>query len=182
MGEVSGVRRSVGRRMLNEVARPDQADAAVRAVAAIGLIAVGIIHTLELRDAIGGTAWLAAGFGLLAVTAPACALWLLARPGPLPWLGGGLICLSAGFGYVLTRSVGLPGDRADIGNWFEPLGVTSLITEAVVVILAARVIADLVAATRPRQARSVDGASRVRAPQARVIRSEPNPPISQRSR
>jgi hypothetical protein len=164
MSEVSGVRRLGGRRMLSDVARPDQADAAVRAVAVIGLLAVGIIHALEFRGQIGGAAWLAAGFGLLAVTAPACALWLLVRPGPLPWLSGGLMCLSAGLGYVLTRSVALPGDRADVGNWLEPLGVTSLIIEAFVVILAASVIADMVAAIRPGLAR----AGRARLTQARA--------------
>ena len=164
MSEVSGAKRPTGRRMLSDVARPDQSDAAVRAVAAIGLLAVGIIHALEFRGQIGGAAWLAAGFGLLAVTAPACALWLLARPGPLPWLSGGLICLSAGFGYVLTRSVGMPGDRGDVGNRLEPLGVTSLIIEAVVVILAASVLTDLVAAMRPGFART----GRVRVAQARA--------------
>ena len=164
MSEVSGARRTADRRMLSDAARPDQSDAAIRAVAAIGLIAVGIIHALEFRGQLNGAAWLAAGFGLLAVTAPVCALWLLARPGPLPWLGGGLMCLSAGFGYVLTRSVGLPGDRVDVGNWLEPLGITSLITEAVVIILAASVLADLAAAMRPRLAR----AGRVRVAHARA--------------
>jgi hypothetical protein len=63
-----------------------------------------------------------------------------------------LICLSAGFGYVLTRSVGLPGDRGDLGNWLEPLGVTALISEAVVVVLAASALSYLVAAIRPDEA------------------------------
>jgi hypothetical protein len=43
--------------------------------------------------------------------------------------------LAAG-GYVLTRSVPVPGDAGDVGNWLEPLGVASLAIEAVVVILA----------------------------------------------
>lgn len=157
--------------MVREVSgrrRPARADAAVRAVAAIGLIAVGIIHALEIRGQLSGAVWLAAGFGLLAASAPACALWLLARPGLLPWLGGGLICLSAGFGYVLTRSVGLPGDPGDVGNWLEPLGVTSLITEAVVVILAAFVLADLTAIQRPRPARSSAISNSARSESARL--------------
>ena len=59
-------------------------DAAARAVTAIGLMTVGIIHALEIPGQLSGAAWLTAGFCLIAVTAPACGLWLLARPGPLP--------------------------------------------------------------------------------------------------
>jgi hypothetical protein len=140
-------------REISGMRRPAQADAAVRAVAAIGLLTVGIIHALEIRGQLSGAVWLVAGFWLLAVSAPACALWLLARPGPLPWISGGMICLSAGLGFVLTRTVGMPGDPGDVGNWLEPLGVASLITEAVVVILAAFVLADQVT-LRPRLARA----------------------------
>ena len=44
---------------------------------------------------------------------------------------------------VLTRSVPVPGDPGDVGNWLEPLGVASLITEGVVVILAAMILAGI---------------------------------------
>jgi hypothetical protein len=121
---------------------PDlSADPGVRATAAIGLMGVGIIHALEIQGQLSGAAWLTAGFCLLAVAAPACGLWLLARPGPLPWLSGGLLCLSAALGYVLTRSTPMPGDAGDVGNWLEPLGVTALIVEVIVVILAGLVLA-----------------------------------------
>ncbi len=117
------------------------ADPGVRASAAIGLVAVGIIHALEIQGQLSGAAWLTAGFCLLAVAAPACGLWLLARPGPLPWLFGGLMCLFTALGYVLTRSIPVPGDPGDVGNWLEPLGVTALIIEVIVVILAGLALA-----------------------------------------
>ncbi len=111
------------------------ADPAVRAVGAIGLIAVGIIHALEIQGTLSGAPWLTAGFSLLAVVAPVAGLWLLARPAPLAWQFGGLLCLFTAAGYVLTRSAPVPFDRGDVGNWLEPLGVAALITEAIVVIL-----------------------------------------------
>lgn len=37
-------------------------DPAVRAVTAIGLLAVGIIHALEIPGQLGGAAWLTLGF------------------------------------------------------------------------------------------------------------------------
>jgi hypothetical protein len=36
--------------------------------------------------------------------------------------------------YVLTRTVGLPFDHSDIGNWGDSLGIAALFLEGVVVI------------------------------------------------
>jgi hypothetical protein len=112
------------------------ADPATRAVGAVGLIVVGIIHALEIPGQLSGALWLTAGFCLLALVAPIAGLWLVLRPTVLAWQFGGLLCLLTAAGYGLTRGVGMPGDRADVGNWLEPLGVAALITEAIVVILA----------------------------------------------
>ncbi len=35
----------------------------------------------------------------------------------------------------------MPGDAADVGNWLEPLGLASLITDGVVAVLAGLVLA-----------------------------------------
>ena len=56
------------------------ADPAVRAAGAIGVMAVGLIHVLEIQGQLSGAAWLIAGFVLLAASAPIAGLWLLARP------------------------------------------------------------------------------------------------------
>ena len=118
-------------------------DPAVRAAGAIGLMTVGVIHVLEIQGQLSGAAWLTAGFVLLGVVAPIVGLWLLARPSPAAWQVSALVCVSAFGGYVLTRSVPVPGDRGDVGNWLEPLGVVALITEAIVMILAALVLASI---------------------------------------
>jgi hypothetical protein len=39
-------------------------------------------------------------------------------------------------GYILTRSVGLPGDQGDVGNWGYWVGIESLVVEAALVILS----------------------------------------------
>lgn len=137
MSEVRKVQVSAG-----EQVQSQPADAAARAVAAIGLMSVGIIHALEIQGQLSGTVWLAAAFSSLAVVAPACGLWLLTRPGRMSWFAAGLVCLATALGYVLTRSVGLPGDTGDIGNWLEPLGITSLIIEGIVVIIAVMALTD----------------------------------------
>lgn len=118
-------------------------DPAVRAAGAIGLITVGLIHVLEIRGQLSGAAWLTAGFCLLAVSAPAAGLWLLARPSSAAWQFSGLVCLLAGVGYILTRSVPVPGDTRDVGNWLEPLGVAALFAEGIVALLAGLVLASI---------------------------------------
>ena len=69
------------------------ADPAVRAVGAVGLIAVGTIHALEIQRQLSGAFWLTAGFWLLAVVAPIAGLWRVLRPTRLAWRFGGLLCL-----------------------------------------------------------------------------------------
>jgi hypothetical protein len=115
-------------------------DPAVRAVTVIGLIAVGIVHALEIPGQVSGAVWLTIGFCLIAVVAPAAGLWLLIRPSLLAWELAGLVSGLAAAGYVLTRSVPVPGDAGDVGNWLEPLGVAALITEGVIVIIAVLIL------------------------------------------
>jgi hypothetical protein len=125
------------------------ADPATRATAAIGLLVIGVIHVLEIQGQLSGTVWLTVGFCLLAVAAPVAGLWVLARPSVPAWLFGALVSASAAAGYILTRSVPVPGDTGDHGNWLEPLGVAALMTEIVVVALAMLVLTSLYGAGRP---------------------------------
>ncbi len=147
MTQVRSRERPASRHPSRQYPPSQPADAAIRAVAAIGLMAVGIIHALEIQGQLSGAAWLTAGFCGLAIAGPVCGMWLLVRPGRLPWLAAGAICLSAALGYVLTRSVTVPGDPGDVGNWLQPLGVTALIIEGIVVVLAVIVLIDEIAAT-----------------------------------
>jgi hypothetical protein len=46
------------------------------------------------------------------------------------WLLGVLVAGGAIVAYIVSRSVGLPGFEHAVGRWFGPLGVVSLIVEA----------------------------------------------------
>ena len=117
------------------------ADPAVRAAGAIGLITVGLIHVLEIQGQLMGAVWLTVGFVLLAASAPVVGLWLLARPSSIAWQLSALVCLAAAGGYILTRSIAVPGDTGDRGNWLgDPLGPASLFVEGIVIILAVLVL------------------------------------------
>lgn len=68
----------------------------------------------------------------------AVALTIVDRPAL--YVAAAVECGSAIAGYVLTRLVAFPEVAADVGNWLEPLGVVSVLAEAVVVIAAARLL------------------------------------------
>jgi hypothetical protein len=111
-------------------------DPAVRGSAAVGLVSVGVIHALEIQGQLSGAVWLTVGFCALAAVAPVSGLWLLIRPTWRSWLLALAVSLSAALGYVLTRSLAVPGDPGDRGNWLEPLGLAALIIEWLIVFLA----------------------------------------------
>jgi hypothetical protein len=45
------------------------------------------------------------------------------------------VCGAAVIGYAATRLVAFPMLADDVGNWFEPLGVVSVLSESLVVVL-----------------------------------------------
>jgi hypothetical protein len=55
---------------------------------------------------------------------------------PVPFLASGVVCALAITAYCLTRLVAFPQLGDDVGNWGEPLGVVSIASEAVVVVLS----------------------------------------------
>jgi hypothetical protein len=46
-------------------------------------------------------------------------------------------------GYVLSRTVGVPGDPGDVGNWGYTLGTVSLVVEGTFVVIAVVVLRNL---------------------------------------
>ena len=107
-------------------------------VAAVLCLAVAVIHVidqggLKLRD----PTYVGVGYWLLEVTAVITAILLLIRATWLTWVLALLVAAGPLVGYILSRSSGLPGYTDDIGHWTEPLGVVSLLVEAVLLILAA---------------------------------------------
>ena len=59
------------------------------------------------------------------------------------WLVAAAVGAGPVLGYVLTRGPGLPDATDDRGNWGEPLGVASLVVEAILILLALACAAQL---------------------------------------
>ena len=114
---------------------------AVRLAGALLALAVAGVH---VADQGGITAfnsppdWLGWAFRIIEVAGVLTALLLLLpRSGWLGWAAGALLGIGPFLSYLASRSIGLPGDHADVGNWGYWVGTDSLIMEAALVILCA---------------------------------------------
>jgi hypothetical protein len=102
----------------------------LRIIAVVAIVATGLIHLVTARDSFGeatykGLLFVANGIGALVAAVG------VYRDRNWGWLLGAFVAAGAFLGYVLSRTVGLPGLPAEPDAWFEPLGVASLIAEGV---------------------------------------------------
>jgi hypothetical protein len=104
---------------------------------AILCLAVGLIHIQDQGGFWGDQTpeWIAVGYYLVEVVAGIGAL-LLARQQLLGWVVALGVSVGPATGYILSRSVGLPGDPGDVGNWGYTLGTVSLVVEGLLFILS----------------------------------------------
>ena len=138
--------------MFDHIARwqPDQGAAATtRAVGALALAGLAVIHVVDLPGTLGPTPLV--GLGYLGIIAAAILIAgvLIARPHWLAWGAAAAVAGSAMGGYILTRALpgGFLGDHHDVGNWHCSLGIAALSVESVILLLV------LLAALGARQAR-----------------------------
>ena len=108
-----------------------------RGAGVIALAAVAVIHVLDLPDTLPDMPLIGAGYFVLIAAALAASTLLMTVPGPRIWMLADLIGTGAITAYVLSRTIGLPTDTEDIGNWNCALGIAALSTETLVVLLAA---------------------------------------------
>jgi hypothetical protein len=106
--------------------QPDQgAASAARAVAALGLAALAVIHVVDLPGTLGPTPLVGIGYLGIIVAAILIGGVLIARPHWLAWAAAAAVAASAMGGYLLTRGLrgGFLGDHGDVGNWHCPLAL-----------------------------------------------------------
>ncbi len=126
--------------MFDRIARwqPDQGAAATaRAVGALALAGLAVIHVVDLPGTLSPTPLV--GLGYLGIIAAAILIAgvLIARPHWLAWGAAAAVAGSAMGGYILTRALpgGFLGDHHDVGNWHCPLGIAALSVESVILLL-----------------------------------------------
>jgi hypothetical protein len=115
-------------------------EVAVRLVGSLLALAIAAAHVADQGGvtSLVSPAWMGWGYRLIEVGGVLTALLLLVpRPAWLGWAAGVLLGAGPFIGYIASRTVGVPGDSGDIGNWGYWLGTVSLVVEAALVVLAA---------------------------------------------
>src|SRR5437763_401675 len=95
-------------------------DGIARAVAAIGLCGVALIHLLDLPGKFDETPYMGVMYVSLIVASLALAAILIRTSDTRAWAAAGALAAAVIVGYVLSRTTGLPQSMDDIGNWSEP--------------------------------------------------------------
>jgi hypothetical protein len=145
-------------------AEPAQgADLIARAIGALALAALAVIHVVDLPGTLGPTPLVGIGYVAIIAAAVLTGGVLIVRSHWLAWAAAGAVAAAAMAGYVLTRSLagGFLGDHGDVGNWRCPLGIAALSVETLIVLLT------LVAVwqTRRTSVRAADAPVAMRAPE-----------------
>jgi hypothetical protein len=109
---------------------------AARLVAVVGMAGIAMIHILDAPDTFAGVKYIFWLYIAIIVGAIPFSLLLLQWASRLAWVGPALLAAGPLIGYLLTRTVGLPGDSGDVGNWLESLGLASMFVEVAVLSLS----------------------------------------------
>jgi hypothetical protein len=113
-------------------------DMIARAVGAVALATLAMIHVIDLPDTLGPLPLVGAGYLGIITAAVITGGAMIARSHRMVWAAAGLLAVAAMGGYVLTRTIsGFLGDHSDVGNWRCPLGLAALSVETVLILLAA---------------------------------------------
>ena len=118
-----------------------------RLLGAAIVLAIGLIHILDAASIYYSTRWLFWAYMALIAASVPVALLLLNSASRLAWAAAAGLAAGPFVAYLWSRSVGLPGDAPDIGNWLCTLGMAALFVEAVLLGLSATRL--LLARSRP---------------------------------
>jgi hypothetical protein len=111
---------------------------AVRLVGALLALAISTVHVADQGGitVLNSPAWIGWSYRLIEVAGVLTAITLLLPWSRwLGWAAGVLLGVGPFVAYILSRSVGLPGDPGDVGNWGYWVGTLSLVVEAALMML-----------------------------------------------
>jgi len=135
-------------------------DITVRLIGAMLALAISAVHVADQGGvtALNSPAWIGWGYRTIEVGGVLTALvLLLPRPARLTalmtwtgWAAGVLLGVGPFVAYVLSRTVGVPGDPGDVGNWGYWVGTVSLFVEVALMVLTVSMLLALRQSCRNR--------------------------------
>ena len=109
-------------------------DLTSRRIASVALALTGLIHLILAPEYMSEQAYIGGLFIAGGISTLGLAAWLWVRNQPVAWLASAVVCAGMATGFILSRTVGLPGFHEE--EW-ELSGVISVLLEIGVVGLAA---------------------------------------------
>jgi hypothetical protein len=103
------------------------------------ILVTGIIHFIETGEYFEKATYLGVLFVLNGVGGVVSAIGIQRNRALMGWGLGIPVAAGAFAGYIISRTVGMPGLPVD-PKWFEPLGIVSLVVEGGFTILAVCVL------------------------------------------
>jgi hypothetical protein len=135
-------------------------DGIARAITAVGLAGIGLIHLLDVQGKLEETPYLGWMYiGLIAASLGLAGL-LVYTSDRRVWAATAALASAVIVGYSLSRTTGLPSATDDIGNWTEPLGLASLFVEGSLVALSSSVLLTRSRLTGRNEVRRLERAGR----------------------
>jgi len=107
---------------------------------AAAAVVSAVAHIPPTPEHLREAPYMGVGFVLFTVACLAVAAAVVVRDSAMVYRAAGAICASGIAAYAATRLVAFPLLSDDVGNWLEPLGVVSVLAEAVVVLAAIRAL------------------------------------------
>ena len=95
----------------------------------VGLAGIAAIHLMDLPGKFTETPYLAWAYMGMIGAAAVLIERIVRNAKPIDFLASAGLGASVLVGFIVNRTVGMPGAMGDIGNWFEPLGFLSMFVE-----------------------------------------------------
>jgi hypothetical protein len=109
-----------------------------RGATVVGLLAIALIHVLDLPGKWAETRYLGIGYVLVIAASLVLAEITSTRNDKRAMYASAALAIAVLAGFIINRTVGMPNATEDIGNWGEPLGLASLFVEAITVWVTVR--------------------------------------------
>ncbi|GAC1400132.1 MAG: hypothetical protein NVSMB49_11730 [Ktedonobacteraceae bacterium] len=104
-----------------------------RVVGVVLLVLIGLLHLVLVKNGLHLQMYLGILFILDTALSFVSALWIALSNAPLGWTLGAIAAAGSFVGYMVTRTVALPG--LHILPWNAPFGLLSLVIEALAFVL-----------------------------------------------
>lgn len=112
-------------------------ESTARLLGAAAVLAIGLIHILDAVGTYHSTRWIFWAYMAVIFASVPVALVLLHSTSLLVWVAAAGVAAGPFLSYIWSRTIGLPGDAPDVGNWLCTLGMAALFVESSLLALSA---------------------------------------------